>query len=145
MSEIRLQLRDIEPDDVSRLAADLNVELPEGAALFIDPVTATVVGGLVFAGARLIIRLRNEWQGGVVIDRTKEPIEIRRERNLPYGFFVVIGTDGSVRIEAKDEPKDVLERMSEALLTLATPTTDAMTAAVQQQLGGAAKVQVLAA
>jgi hypothetical protein len=47
-----------------------------------------------------------------------------------------------VTIEGKDEPKDALERMCEALLTLVQPTPEAVTAVVQETLGPGAKVQL---
>jgi hypothetical protein len=81
-----------------------------------------------------------------VIDMTKTPVEISRNRNLDYGYFVIIAKDGSVTIEAKDEPKDALERMiTEALKLGGKAPLETLKAAIEGNLGATAKVELTSA
>jgi hypothetical protein len=107
-----------------------------------EPITtAIIIIGSAFAAGKLVMRVVNEWRGGTVIDTTKEPADIHRDRDLPYGFFTFIAKDGKVTIEAKDEPKDALERMVGEVLALGKPVASAVKDAAEKVLTGKGKVE----
>ncbi|HSH81162.1 MAG TPA: hypothetical protein VLA19_21720 [Herpetosiphonaceae bacterium] len=94
-----------------------------------DPVTLTiVVAGGAFALAGLVVSLIDRYRGGVVIDRTKDPLDIRRDRDLPFGFLVIQAKDGQVTVETRETPPDTLERI---VAKLVGAGKDIGTAAVQ--------------
>lgn len=108
-------------DDLDAALADVpGVDYEAGYENLVDPVSAAIIVGAVLAGAQLVIRLWREWRGGTILDVSKKPVEVKRTRALDYGFFVIIASDGSVKIEAKDEPKTALERLVSDVLGLAT-------------------------
>lgn len=116
------ELDQAERDEFEDLRVDLGIQLDRSAdprALGFDPVSAAVViGGVVVLG-RMFASLWERWQGGTVIELTDKGPKIYRDREMvAFGFFLVISKDGKVKVEAKDEPKDALERMGEAILEL---------------------------
>lgn len=129
-------LEDQERDDFEdlRVGEGLTVDASGDAAkLALDPVTAALVVGSVVALSRLVASLWERWQGGTVVELSANGSKVYRDRSkVPVGFFLVISADGkTVTVEAKDEPKEALERMAEALIKLpVTATVDVIKAAI---------------
>jgi hypothetical protein len=124
----------------------LNVRFATERSNIVEPVTATLVIVGVVVGGKFVMRVIREARGGTVIDMTKTPVEISRNRNLDYGYFVIIAKNGSVTVEAKDEPKDALERMITGVLGLggeASPET--LKGAIEKELSAAAKLELKSA
>ena len=145
MSEIHRFVFDLsdldqkERDDFEDVRVEVGAQrdAAEMRALGLDPASAAVViGGIVVLG-RMFASLWERWNGGTVIELTAKGPKIYRDRTkVAFGFFVIIPQDGQeVSIEAKDEPKDALERMGEALLKL---PLDASTEIVKATLQAAA-------
>jgi len=91
--------------EIEGAGAEASVEVPEGDANAIAPflvVIATVAAASVIAD--YILRT------GRVIDLTKDPIEIKRDRNLERNevLFIVEGEGGKKTYELKDAPKSDL-------------------------------------
>lgn len=84
----------------------------------LEPLSAILVMGALGVMAKFLVRLAREINGGTVIDLRERPVSIDRDRDLPYGFFVIVAEDGTATVEAKDEPTDALERMTKGLLSL---------------------------
>ena len=121
----------------------LDVRFGPTVGNIIEPVTGTLVIVGVVVGGKFVMRVIREIKGGTVIDVTKSPVEMSRNRNLDYGYFVIIAKDGSVTVEAKDEPKDALERMINGALELGGKAPrETLKAAIEGKLGAAAKVQL---
>ncbi len=91
--------------------------------LALDPLTAAVLVGVGLAVGKFVLRVINEYRGGVRLDLTSKPAVIKRDREVPYGWIVTLAADGKVEIETKDEPKDSIERMVEAVLKLPVDAT----------------------
>lgn len=122
---------------------DLDIRFGPTVGNFIDPVTGTLVIVGAMAGGKFVMRVIRERKGGTVIDMTKAPVEISRSRSLDYGYFVIIAKDGSVTVEAKDEPKDALERMIDGALELGSKAPlETLKAAIEGELGAKAKVEL---
>lgn len=142
MSTVTLNVRTVSPLELETAAENLDVKFEDQIGN-VDPVTGALIIAGVLAGGKLVIRLWREFKGGTVIDLTKTPVDISRNRNLDYGYFVIIAKDGSVTLEAKDEPKDALERMVSGALELANKATlETLKATVDNSLGATAKVQL---
>ncbi|MTD47641.1 hypothetical protein GKE82_26365 [Conexibacter sp. W3-3-2] len=106
----------------------------------LDPLTAAVVfGGAALLG-NFLVRLWREIEGGTVIDLTKDPVQINRSRDLAYGYFLVVAKDGSVKVEAKDEPETALERLTTAVLKLPVDAAASAVKAAIEAAAGDAKV-----
>jgi hypothetical protein len=131
-------------DAVKELQADgIQVEFGTERTNFIEPVTGTlvIVGGI--AAGKFVIRVIREAKGGTVIDMTKNPVQISRNRKLDYGYFVILAKDGSVSVQTKDEPKDALERMiTEALSLGGEAPLATLHAAIKGKLSATAKVEL---
>jgi hypothetical protein len=122
---------------------DLNVRFQTERGNFVEPVTGTLVVVGVIAGGKFVMRVIREARGGTVIDMTKTPVEISRNKNLDYGYFVIIAKDGSVTVEAKDEPKDALERMiTEALKLGGEVPLETLKEAIEGELGATASLEL---
>lgn len=136
--ELNISMTDIELAELDAAVDETDgLEYPTESAN-VDPITGTVlVVGAVFAGAKLVIRLWNEYRGGTVVDSTTQPITIRRDHALPYGFFLFVASDGSVKVDAKDEPKDSLERLVDAFLKAGLgATVDSTKKIISEFVGG---------
>jgi hypothetical protein len=141
MAEVRMQISGVDEDEIDRAVAETS-DLSFEPRLGNEPLTALIIVGAALAGGKLILRLINEVRGGTIIDVTQTPIDVRRDRNLPYGFFTIIAKDGSVRVEGMDEPKDALERMLGGVLELATTaTSESAKAAIGAALGSGANIE----
>jgi hypothetical protein len=140
MSDVRLRVRTIAVGEVETAAEKLDIKF-ENQIDNVDPITGFIVIGGGLAAGSLVIRLWHEFRGGTVIDLTKTPIDISRNRNLDWGYFLFIAKDGSVTVEGKDEPKTALERMVTAVLGLASNATlTTLKKAAEDSLGANAKV-----
>lgn len=139
MDEISLQILDVRAPEIETAADGLDVRI-QPALDNVDPVTGALIIAGVLAAGKLVIRLWREFRGGTVVDLTKTPVDVSRDRDLDYGFILIVAKDGSVTIEAKDEPKDSLERMVSGALELATKATvGGVKAVVDKTLGVGAK------
>jgi len=105
--------------------------------LVFDPLTAMVVVGGVTSLAHLIVSLIDRWRGGTVVDQTGGKPDVRRDNNLPLGWMLILAKDGEVRLEAKDIPRDGLERIVEKVLQLGK---DAGTAAIEAAVNAAKSI-----
>ena len=141
LAKITLHVRDVTPHELETKSDDLDVTF-EDQLDNVDPVTgAVIIAGALVAG-KFLLRLWREYHGGTVIDLTRSPVDISRNGNLPYGFFMVIAKDGSVTVDPKDEPTDALERMATAVLKLGVDATvGALKEAVDDALTDKAKVE----
>ncbi|CRK61560.1 hypothetical protein [Alloactinosynnema sp. L-07] len=126
MSEIELQISLSELDlNVldDAVSADPHVRYKEGYENAV--VEAAIIITAVIAGAKLILRVWKEFRGGTIVNLVTQPILVENDRDIPFGMFVVVTKDGKVQIEAKDEPKDSLERMISGFLELGINATKA--------------------
>ena len=122
--ELRLSIRLEDLDDyvTAKEAAETHgVELDASQVPppeeFLDPVTAVLIGGAVLGLGRAIYGWWDRRRGGLVIDlRPTAPDNLYRDRDVPWGHIVMFANDGKVSIETKDEPKDAVERLLEALI-----------------------------
>jgi hypothetical protein len=136
MDELRIQIEDITQQDVDKVTEGLEFkQQQESAASMFDPFTALLILGGVIAGAMLVMRLVNEWRGGVIVNVKGDPVKVSRHKELPYGFFLIVAKNGDVRVEAPKEPEDRLERMLKAVLELIVPSAEDVKAVVEKHLG----------
>jgi hypothetical protein len=79
----------------------------------IDPITAVVIGGGALLVFKVAVDLIDKMRGGVFIDlQPRANYLIRRDRQVPAGWVIVLAVDGkSVKIETRDAPKDISERL----------------------------------
>jgi len=133
---ITLNVRDVSARELEMEADGLDVSF-EDQLDNVDPVTGAIIIAGVLAAGKLVIRLWREVRGGTVVDLTKSPVDVSRDSDLPYGYFMVIAEDGSVQIDPKDEPTDAVERMVTAVLKLGfDATVDAVKKAIGDELTG---------
>lgn len=139
--EQSIQIREFEADEIGTALDASDVEA-ESSLDNLDPLTATIIVGGGLALGKFLIRLVNEIRGGTVIDLTQTPVDVRRDNDLNYLFFMVIAKDGTVTVDGKDEPEEGLERMVESVLKLATSATvDTAKAAIEAATSDKAKVE----
>jgi hypothetical protein len=91
--------------------------------LEIGILAAVLLIGVGLAVSRVIVDLWERWRGGLEIDLTKQPTKISRNHEIPMGYIVTLMANGKVQIEVKDEPKDSIERLTEAILKLPVAAT----------------------
>ena len=118
VSDEEADLAALGEDEGLRRAEDGEVE-----ELALDPITAAVLVGVGLAVGKFVLRVINEYRGGVRLDLTTKPAVIKRDRDVPYGWIVTLAADGKVEIDTKDEPKDAIERMVESVLKLPIDAT----------------------
>jgi hypothetical protein len=82
-------------------------------AQFVDPFSWILIGGAVIATTTFIRDLVERSKGGLVIDLSSSGSDrIRRNREVPSGWVVILSPDGKdVSIEVHDAPKDTIERL----------------------------------
>jgi hypothetical protein len=66
----------------------------------------------------------------------KDPIDVSRDRDLPYGMYIVYTVDGETQIDSKEMPEDELERILTAILKLTVGST---AEAVKSAIGSVSK------
>ena len=117
MNAIRIRAKGIELDVLDAAVDESGVEFESSYENAIDPISAVIMIGGALALGKFAMRVWNEYRGGVVLDLSLQPVEIRRSRDVPYGTFLTIARDGSnVGIELADEPTDSIERIVTAVL-----------------------------
>lgn len=129
-------------DDVDLGAiAEEGVAVTDGASLKpaeaqndLDPLTVAVVVGAVYALVKVVAFVINIIRGGLEIHLDTTPRTLKRNRDVPVGMVVIFLSDDKYEIQVKDESKDSLERMFEALFKLPVDATvqmakDALSAA----------------
>jgi hypothetical protein len=146
--QIGAQPEDLEP--IQRVAANHGVtaEAPiektdqEQEEFGIFAVVVLIGAGL--AVAKVVSDLWERWRGGMVIDLTQTPPSIRRSHDIQFGYIVTLTRDGNqvkASVDTKDEPKDAIERLAEAVLKLPVDATvETVKAAIEKATGGTAKV-----
>jgi hypothetical protein len=130
-TEIRVRIDGVEDLDAARETAeatgiDLQEAPGEGAGVdeAIAPIAAVLIGAGVAAAAKFIASWWEKRRGGLVVDlRQGAKDQIYREKDVPWGFILVFpAAGGEVKIETKDEPKDAIERLIEAVISGAYDT-----------------------
>lgn len=94
----------------------------------LDPITAVIVIGGVYAITHLIMSVMDRYKGGTVINLAEPQPTVRRGQEIPLGWLVVIGKDGKVSLETGEIPQDGLERIVENIFGLGK---DASIAAIE--------------
>jgi len=140
-SEVTLKVRTVRPPELEEKAQGLDIKFEDEIANC-DPLTGALIIGGAVAGGMFVIRLWREFKGGTVIDLTRTPVDVSRNRDLDYGYFLFIAKDGSVKLDAKDEPKTALERVvSSALEQAGKATIEMLKATVHSCLGANARLE----
>lgn len=121
MDDVRFIVIDDEKDQLLQDAEE--VGLREGDARALDPLgldpltTALLIGGGL-AAARFIVGVWDKYRGGVRIDLGTRPPTVERVRGVPYGAFIIFAADDEVRVETRDEPEEVIERIVKRIFSL---------------------------
>ena len=102
-----------ELEDAQAIARTSGVDLQiQPQPQLLDPFTWIIIIGTGVAVTKFVADLRDRARGGVVIDlRPNANPFIRREHELPQGWFVVRAADGTVSVDTRDTPKDASERL----------------------------------
>jgi hypothetical protein len=98
----------------------------------IDPLSISLIIGSAYALALLVVSIYERLRGGVVVDLTGIYPDIYRDHDIPHGWMIVIAKDGKVELEAKDIPRDSLERIVEKVIELGVGTAKSAVEAVFQ-------------
>lgn len=117
------------------------VELvPEGAEA--AGVSAVVGFALVVGGVAALVAVATDvwqsWQGGMVIDRTKNPAEISRDKNVFPNTIIILTADGTVEIENVEPKSSVAERILNKVLGLTVGATVDQIKAIAAESGATA-------
>jgi len=108
--QIALSQEDLALVQESARAAKVNLEVQPKSQL-VDPLSIILIAGGVVAVAKFTVDLFDRLHGGVVVDlRPTAKQLIRRDKSVPYGWAMVIASDGKVEINVHDAPKDAMER-----------------------------------
>jgi hypothetical protein len=112
-----LESDDLGPAQELARAHKVNLEI-KPQEQFIDPLSIVLIFGGAVAIAKFTVDLFDRFHGGVIVDLKPEAKQlVRRDKNLPYGWIVVVATDGKkVDINVKDAPKDTAERWVEDII-----------------------------
>jgi hypothetical protein len=115
--EIRILLEEAELGPAVELAQTSPLDYRiEAKAQVIDPITAVLIGGGVLMVAKFVFDVFDKLKGGVVVDLRQQPLAIKRNKQLPAGWVLVLAADGTVSIETHDAPKDTSERLLAGLI-----------------------------
>jgi hypothetical protein len=103
----------------------------------VEPFTLIVVGGALVLTFKFMVDLIERLRGGLVIDlRLDARYLVRRDREVPAGWVVVVATDGrSVKIETHDAPKDTAERLLSQIIDGSMKTSQEIAKAAKEMLG----------
>lgn len=136
-SEIRfvLEKTDLPAAQSTAQQLELNFQI-QPSPQFLDPFTAALIAG----GALLIAKFVREQiqihKGGLFIDLSHKPIQVRRDKEIPYGLVVIVDATGKkVKVETHDAPKDAAERLLGGLFSGALKSADQVSAAAKTALG----------
>ncbi len=139
-----LQVAQSLADQTSELQLEATTDQPDGdIEPQVEPITAIVIGAGVLAAVKFIADWWEKRRGGLVIDlRPNAKDQIRRNRELPYGYVLIFPpTGGKVNIETHDMPKDAAQQILEAVISGAYKTVEGIAETVQKLLPSA-KVSV---
>jgi len=84
----------------------------------LDPFSWILIGGGALAVAHFIVETIDKSKGGVVIDLSGGDRKPHRDKDVPYGWALIISADGKeVRIETHDAPRDATERLISEIIS----------------------------
>lgn len=117
----------------------------DDGGLAIEPVTAVLIAAGVLALARFILDWFNDRKGGTVVDlRPGREDQVYRDKDLNYGWILVISADGQkVEINVKDAPKTATERLLGSVISGALKSASDIAEEAKAALG-AEKVKAVA-
>jgi hypothetical protein len=118
MAEIRIGL--LEEEELRAAfetapTSGVNLQV-QGKPQLLDPLSWILIGGAGAFLLKFLVDLLDRLKGGVIIDLREKPLVIRRDRDLPFGWAAVITSDGRVKIDVHDAPKDAEERLLEKFI-----------------------------
>lgn len=126
-------------DVAKRTDATIEVVTESGGGVEpeLAPVVAVLIGLGALAAGQFVVDLIDQWRGGVVIDqRPDAKDDIYRDRALPRGFVLVKPKDGGdVKIEVKDAPKAMVERLLTELISGVFKSASSVAEAAKKALG----------
>jgi hypothetical protein len=117
-------------------AAGLDLQIEQRPHI-LPAVTLVLMGGGALLAAKFVVDLVDRLRGGIVIDARPDATElVRRNRDVPYGWALVLAADGSVSINVHDSPKDASERLIQAIIDGVFKTAEDVTKEAGKTLGG---------
>lgn len=141
------------PDDLDYVRAlageqGLDVEVVEQEG-FLPGVELLVVLAGAAGAVAFVLSALDRRKGGQVFDLRPGATRLAyRTPDVVYGLVVVIGVDGTVKVEVH-QPKDmfasVIEAVQKVIADIASPVAEALAEAVRNVVGDAAEVEVVAA
>lgn len=141
-----LRMRIEEPEDLASVQSwasehdDATYEVlttDEDEGLAIEPVTAVLIGAGILALAGFVRNWIISQQGGTVVDmRPDATDQIYRDKDVNYGWLLVITADGKVEVNVKDAPKDSSERLIEQVISGALKGVKEVAEKAKELLGG---------
>ncbi len=148
MTQIKFAIED-EADlaDATQSATEASAEFQMETAVKegeIGSESAIVTGVMVVGGVTLLAGVVMEWierrKGGTLVDKSTDPLTLKRTKDVPYGFFIVVTSDGKITIDAKDTPKGMMQQVLEKILDGAFKSIGDIKDAVKEVAGDAVKV-----
>jgi len=98
---------------VQEAGGEVSIPPPAEPGIAFIPI---VVGAIALVGlAKAIKSFVDDLGKGVVVDARQEPLKITKDASLPRGIVVVVGKDGSVKLEQPDH--ESLKSLIEATLS----------------------------
>ena len=136
-SSVRIEILPEELGDAQQLAATSRVDVTVvSEPQIVEPITALLVAGGVLTVAKFVVDLIDRLLGGVVIDlRADARSLVARDRAVPYGWAIVVATDGRVKLETHDAPKDAAERLISQIISGVLNSAKDIAKAGKQELG----------
>lgn len=132
-------------DEAVAIAAKNDVKIERAPIAGVAPfllVPLVILG--TAAGVAIIQREIEVWRGGQVIDLTKTPPDVHRDRGLQYGLLLLIKSDGTVSIKTphpKDSFSEVMETVGGLLEKIAELSINKTSEVIKGALGDKAEVE----
>jgi hypothetical protein len=119
----------------SAQSAQLNLRVETKPQVF-DPFTWIAITGGSLLVAKFLVDLCDKLNGGVLIDlRPSASRVVHREKEIPFGWAVMIAVDGTVRIQVHDAPKDAAERLLNNIIKTEFSTVKDVASEAVKELG----------
>ena len=140
MAELRIGLLSEEQLGAAREAAD-TASLPfriEPKTQVIDPISWIIIGGGALLAGKFVVDLCARLKGGVLIDlRADASKVVRRDKDIPAGWAIVLAVDGTVEIEVHGAAEDSAERLLSKIIDGGFNTVKDVASEAVKELGPA--------
>lgn len=120
---------------------DLRRVTDQAQMVAVDPLTWALIIGAGAALTAVVLDYFERSQGGMMVDCTKDPVQVSRDSGVLPNTILIILKDGSIKIENVDPKSSVAEKIFSEILQLTVSSTVDKVKQITDAAGLTAKVE----